>query len=833
MAAIAAIGFAATASAFTGLLPPSVEDAAAQDFEMKVTVGPVTSTAGDGVAAGGTFDLSVTLDIEEAWHVYGIGASEWIPTTFTLNRSVHGFVGGVLKESPDAHEVDLIGDGVMIPVHEGTVTLTLPVDVADEIAAGEHTLTGTIGFQACDDRRCLPPESQPFSLTVNVIGDAPAPFKEGEEARIKSARFAGPVDAGSKAAIDVEWEIAEGWHLYAQRHEMQQPPTFTWTLPEGVTVKGALIEVTEPHELEFYGDMVFMHETRAVIRQEFDVAATVASGEYPVTASVTWQHCNELMCVPTAVDIAATLVIGVGGAGGAGAPAGSGDSGGDSGGDNAGAADVPAAQASTHLSVKSARFAGPTHRGKEAVLEIEVSIADGAKLWSPSGGDDAAKIKWIGLPGGIRKGDLVVTPAPSTAEIDGADRDVHEGTVTLRQSFTVGEGTGLGTSTFKGTGTFNVTVGGKTSKQQVPLEAELEVATTGVTGARIGQAFVLGLITLLTPCVFPLLPVTVSFFSKQEGPVLFRSVVYGLGIVFTITVIGLIFKSSLDVFARGVWFNMAVGTLFIALALSLFGMFDMRLPSFLIDGASKRSRGGGLMGAFFMAVTLAMTSFSCSLPFLAALFQDFEQGDQFTAVVLLVIYSCTMAAPFVACSLFPALMKSMPSAGGWMNAIKVTMGFVEFALAFKFFRGAAIAQGWEFLPRAFVYALWIGCAISAALYLFGYITLPHDTKVESIGVVRALFAVLFLSMAFYMLPGTFGRPVNAVLDAFILTPHEELWLPEEAGGRGGGGGGGAAHDGSITASNNHGEWPKNDWDGALARAAARGVPVLFDFTGVG
>jgi thiol:disulfide interchange protein DsbD len=287
------------------------------------------------------------------------------------------------------------------------------------------------------------------------------------------------------------------------------------------------------------------------------------------------------------------------------------------------------------------------------------------------------------------------------------------------------------------------------------------------------------------------------------------------------------------------WFNLVVGTIFIGLSLSLFGLFDLRMPSWLIDRASKRSGSGGVGGAFFMAVTLALTSFSCSLPFLAALFQDFEQGDHLTAIVLLLIYSCTMAAPFVACSLFPALLKSMPRAGGWMNAIKVTMGFVEFALAFKFFRGAAIAQGWEFLPRSLVYALWIACALSAALYLFGYITLPHDTKVESIGVVRALFAVGFLTFALYMLPGPLGRPVNPVLDAFILTPPSELWTPEQSGGGGGGsnddggGAGAGAVNGGSQATNAHGEWPKNDWDGALARSAATGRPVLFDFTGVG
>jgi len=148
-----------------------------------------------------------------------------------------------------------------------------------------------------------------------------------------------------------------------------------------------------------------------------------------------------------------------------------------------------------------------------------------------------------------------------------------------------------------------------------------------------------------------------------------------------------------------------------------------------------------------------------------------------------------------------------------MNAVKVTMGFVELALCFKFLRTVDLNHGWGLLPRDLVLAIWVACSFGAALYLFGYLVLPHDTKAESIGVVRLLFAILFLSMGTYLVPGVFGKPLFPILDSFIQTKQDELtW--------------GQSGQEEIP-------WVKNDWDGSIARAKSRGVPVLFDFTGFG
>ena len=334
----------------------------------------------------------------------------------------------------------------------------------------------------------------------------------------------------------------------------------------------------------------------------------------------------------------------------------------------------------------------------------------------------------------------------------------------------------------------------------------------------IGNGILFGLLTFLTPCVFPLVPVTVSFFSKQEGSALPRALVYAIGIVFTLTVIGLVTRSFIVDVAQGDWFNYAIGVLFVVLALSLFGLFDLRLPGFVIDASTKRSAAGGIIGAFFMAVTLALTSFSCSVPFVIAMFVTFDTGGAVQAIVGMLAYSVTVAFPFFLCALIPSLLKSMPRAGGWMNAVKVSMGFVELAMAFKFFRGAVLYQGNDWLPRSLVLAIWAACCFAAAAYLFGWFRLPKDTASDHVGVLRLLAALAFLSGGLYFVPGMFGRPLASDIEGFLLTKPEEI----AAGPLGHGGP--AAETGHLT-------WPRDDWDGAMARARENGRFVLFDFTG--
>lgn len=632
-----------------------------------------------------------------------------------------------------------------------------------------------------------------------------------------------PVAPGGTVSVRVDVEVAPTHHVYGlAQTENAIPPKFHapkegW--PAGLTALAPTESPAPESEPAALGPML-VHRGKVSFTLPFRVAEDAAPGKRELKGEIELQACDEKTCLPPErFPFSVSIYV---------------------------------SEPST-VKVAGARFVPDSAAaGSTATIEVELSIAPGWHVYGQrQEAEKPPSFAWK-LPDGWRtSGPLVEVTPPHDAKLFGLDDvySIHEGKVVLRQAFAVPAGAPQGKVEVRGAGTWQrCDDKGCSDDVDVPVAAFVSIVAAGVVPAAGQQApppapvksdpkpapapekdgrdlaSVLlsgigwGFITILTPCVFPLLPVTVSFFSKQKGPALPRSLVYAAGIIFTLTVIGLVFKGSLDLFSRGTAFNLFVGLLFITLALSLFGLFELRLPSFLIDRTQERGAAGGMLGAFFMAVTLALTSFSCSVPFLALMFSQFDKGQFVVSVLGLLAYSATVALPFFLCSLFPTLLKAMPRSGGWLNAVKVTMGFVEFGLAFKFLRTVALNEGSDALSRGLVLAIWTACAIGAAIYLFGYITLPHDTKAESIGVVRLLFALMFLSIAFYLVPGTFGRPLGSAIDGFLQTEKSDLWV-------GGGGGGGQTAE--------EAPWPRNDWDGALARAAEKKRPALFDFTGVG
>lgn len=631
-----------------------------------------------------------------------------------------------------------------------------------------------------------------------------------------------PVAAGGTVSVRVDVEVAPTHHIYGlAQTENAIPPKFHppkdgW--PAGFTALAPSESPAPESEPSALGPML-VHRGKVSFTLPFRVAEDAAPGKRELKGEIELQACDEKSCLPperfafsVSVFVTEPSTVKV-----------------------ARVEFVPAAAAA----------------GSNATLEIELTMAPGWHLYGQTQvAEKPPSFTWT-LPDGWKpSGGLVEVTPPHDAKLYGLEEtySVHEGRVVLRQAFAVPGGQPLGKVEIRGAGSWQrCDDKGCADDVGVPVAAMLAIVPAGEVPAAGQQApppappvdpepdpapkspakdggdlaSVLlsgigwGFITVLTPCVFPLLPVTVSFFSKQKGPALPRSLVYAAGIIFTLTVIGLAFKGSLDLFSRGTAFNLFVGLLFITLALSLFGLFELRLPTFLIDKSQARGASGGMLGAFFMAVTLALTSFSCSVPFLALMFSQFDKGEFVVSILGLLAYSATVALPFFLCSLFPTLLKAMPRSGGWLNAVKVTMGFVELALAFKFLRTVALNLGSDSLSRGLVLAIWTACAIGAAIYLFGYITLPHDTKSESIGVVRLLFALTFVTIALYLLPGIFGRPLTPAIDGFLQTEKSDIW---------------AGSSGQSTAE---APWPRNDWDGALARVAEKKRPALFDFTGVG
>jgi thiol:disulfide interchange protein DsbD len=330
-------------------------------------------------------------------------------------------------------------------------------------------------------------------------------------------------------------------------------------------------------------------------------------------------------------------------------------------------------------------------------------------------------------------------------------------------------------------------------RQLNALAEQTVVGDRGVTPTNTGLgAFLLtaalwGLVSLVTPCVFPMIPITVSYFLKQSEKQHVNPLVQALVYCGTIIVVlGVAALTLLEVFRRlsvNPWTNIAMGVLFVVLALSLFGMFELTLPSSLTRFTSAREGKGGLVGTVFMALTFTIVSFTCVAPFLGG-FAGIAASGQFRGYEMLLgalAFSTAFAAPFFLLALFPSALRKLPRSGGWLNSVKVVMGFLELAAALKFFRTAELRllPTPELFTYDFVLGLWVAMALVCGLYLLNLFRLGHDEELESIGAPRMLWGFAFLGLAFYMLPGIFkngttGEPqrpagtVYAWIDAFLL-----------------------------------------------------------------
>jgi thiol:disulfide interchange protein DsbD len=271
----------------------------------------------------------------------------------------------------------------------------------------------------------------------------------------------------------------------------------------------------------------------------------------------------------------------------------------------------------------------------------------------------------------------------------------------------------------------------------------------------------------------------VSVFTKREhdshGKAIRDAVIFCLGIILTYTVLGLALAlvagpTGLNKLAANPWMNLLLTTLFVVFALNLFGMFEIRVPSALLTKLDKQSQSSTLFATVLMGVTFTLTSFTCTTAFVGSVLIYATQGDWFWAVIGMAAFATAFAAPFFLFALFPRMLHSLPKSGGWMNSVKVVLGFLELAAAFKFLSNVDLVWGWNTVSRNLVLAAWIGLALGAALYLFGKFQLPLDSPVKALSVQRMLAAVFFTALCFYLLTGLFGAPLGE-LDA---------WLPPDS-----------------------------------------------------
>lgn len=344
----------------------------------------------------------------------------------------------------------------------------------------------------------------------------------------------------------------------------------------------------------------------------------------------------------------------------------------------------------------------------------------------------------------------------------------------------------------------------------------------------IWLAMSVGALSLLTPCVFPMIPITVSYFtnhsSGNRASAIRNALIYALGIILTFTALGvalavLFGAAGINQFASSPWVNIIITTIFVAFALSLFGAFNLQIPPSLMSRLDAYARGkesSRIVGLLLMGFVFSLTSFTCTAPFVGTLLVLAAQGKWLYPLVGMLAFSTVFALPFFVLALAPQLVAQLPKSGGWLNSVKVVMGLLEIAAAMKFLSNVDLIWRWGILTREVVIASWIAVALLIGLYLLGKFQLSHDSPLQSIGAPRLLFAFLSLAAGFYLLTGLFGKPLGEI-ESF-LPPVIETTI--------------AANSASGNQNSNSGNvWITNDYEAALKKARAENKQVFVDYTG--
>lgn len=355
--------------------------------------------------------------------------------------------------------------------------------------------------------------------------------------------------------------------------------------------------------------------------------------------------------------------------------------------------------------------------------------------------------------------------------------------------------------------------------------------------------FVGGFAALLMPCIFPMLPLTVSFFTKgaEKGKAFRRASLYGIFIIIIYVVLGLLVTiifgaDALNSLSTNGIFNFLFFLLLVVFAASFFGAFELTLPSSWVNKMDANADKGGIAGLFFMAGTLALVSFSCTGPIIGTLLvQAATTGALLGPAIGMFGFSLALAIPFVLFALFPSVMSKLPKSGGWLNSVKVVLGFLELAFALKFLSNVDLAYHWEWFDREIFLALWIVIFTMMGIYLLGKIRFSHDSEVAFISVPRLFMAIVVLAFTVYLVPGMWGAPLKSV--SAFLPPQEtqdfDLYTASLIGG-------------SVHAVNTADELPHKyadkfkaplklnayfDYEEGIEQAKKLNKPVLIDFTG--
>jgi len=384
--------------------------------------------------------------------------------------------------------------------------------------------------------------------------------------------------------------------------------------------------------------------------------------------------------------------------------------------------------------------------------------------------------------------------------------------------------------TVKSTAPENVAVTADSTSQQTLWNTFLE----GLAG---------GFIAFLMPCIFPMVPLTVSFFTKRAGSRrkgIGQAVIYGLSIIVIYVAFGLLItllfgSAKLNELSSSGWFNFSFFILLLVFAISFFGAFEITLPSSFVNKIDQKAdSSGGLGGIFFMAASLALVSFSCTGPIIGTLLvQASSKGEILAPAIGMFGFALALALPFTLSAIFPGFLNSMPKSGSWLNSVKVCLGFLELALALKFLSAADLVWHWEWFDREIFLALWIVIFILMGLYLLGKLKFSHDSDLPYVSVPRLFFAIISFSFSVYLIPGLWGAPVN-ILSGIAPPLHTQDFIlggnTTTSTGSGQSGFPSTVKHGDVL----HPPYGFNsffDLDEGMAYAKRVNKPVLIDFTG--
>jgi thiol:disulfide interchange protein DsbD len=793
---------------------------------------------------GDTVTFKVTAKMDSGYHIYKYSTTQGegpIQTSFDFFDPADLKIEDEWTPSADPQKhKDPNFNNMEVEYYEDEVTWSIKLKIPADAAPGEKNLRCQARYMVCDDKTCSIPGRWTLpTATVKVVagggaapksssaaapaGEARKPAKADSAAAIKpkTATLTTAVEPaqakpGDTVTFKVTARLNPGFHIYKYSKTQGEGPiqtSFEFFDPSELKIEGEWTPSAQPqkHEDPNFNNMdVEYYEGEVTWSINLKVPAETTPGEKSLRCQARYMVCDATSCSIPGRWTLATATVNVSGGNGTGPkPAAAAHSAPE--GESGAAATRAAVSKDDDSATKPVAASAPPSKGAQvqAASTAAANAAPSAGAASPA--------------------------AASSAPPAAADR----------------------TSAVSSAGAKSTT-----SERPAASQVQSEIADRAQAGL---LPFLLasalgGLFALVMPCVWPMVPVTVNFFVKQgQGKggrkrATMLAFVYCLSIIGVFTAVGVLFSvffsaSSLQTLANNPWLNLFVAGLFVIFGLSLLGLFELRLPGFLLNASAQQESRGGIIGVVFMALTLTITSFTCTFPVVGGLLVMAAGGDYFYPIIGLATFAAVLALPFLLLALSPSLISRMPRSGDWMNAIKVVGGLVEIGAALKFLNTAELA--WVVPEDAWfdahvVLTCWIALSVVCGLYLLGVFRTDHDHGDLKVGSMRILSACLFLGLAVYMLPALFGRPPQSMVwDRLIigLLPPDasEFRAPEQIAGDPGSGGGGMLRSVKATSTDPaqaereekkaHGVLWGMSLEQAKEQAKAENKPILIDFTG--